>query len=245
VAHDLADHKLELDKAEKYAEAAAASVTTARADVAHVPPELFAEEAKLARYWDTLGWIRFQKDNLEVAQRYFHSAWLLNPDGEIAFHLARVYEKRDDKDNAIRTYALALIAPNPAPEAQARLTLLLGGNSDIPELLVRTKAGTPENPIFHIANSSKSTGTADFTIILSPSPAASAGAYATAVRFIEGKEALRPLADRLRAIDFGPIFPARSPEKLVRSGRLECSAAAVECTFTLLPLGSSQSAKPE
>ena len=245
VARDLADHKLELEKAEKYAEAAADSLATAQVDVAHVPPDLFIVEAKLARYWDTLGWIRFQKDNLEAAQRYFHSAWILNPDGAIAFHLARVLEKRADRDAAIRTYALALIAPNPDPEAQARLTLLLGGNSDIPELLVRTKAGTPENPIFRLENSSKSTGTADFTMIFSPSPTASSGARATAVRFIEGKEELRPLADRLRAIDFGPMFPAPSPQKLVRSGRLECSAASAECTFTLVPLGSSESAKAQ
>jgi len=245
VARDLANHRLELEKAEKYAEEAVASVTTSEVDVAHVPPELFVAEAKLARYWDTLGWIRFQKGNLEAAQRYLHSAWLLNPDGEIAFHLARLYEKRADKESAIRAYVLALIAPNPDPEAQARLTLLLGGNSDIPGLLVRAKAGTPENPVFRVQDSSKSTGTADFTMILSPPPAANAGARATAVRFIEGKEELRPLADRLRAIDFGPMFPTGSSQKLVRSGRLECSAASAACNFTLLPLGSHETAEPE
>ena len=236
VARDLADHKLELDKAEKYAEAAAASVATAQVDVAHVPPDLFIVEAKLARYWDTLGWIRFQKDNLEAAQRYFHSAWILNPDGAIAFHLARVSKSAPIETHAIRTYALALIAPNPDAEAQARLTLLLGGNSDIPELLVRTKAGTPENPIFRLENSSKSTGTADFTMIFSPSPTASSGARATAVRFIEGKEELRPLADRLSRYrlraDVSGSFSAKACAKralgmLRRIGRMHLHAGAV------------------
>jgi tetratricopeptide (TPR) repeat protein len=245
VARDLADHRFELVKAEKYAEAAANSVTTAQVDIAHVPPELFADEVKLARFWDTLGWIYLQKDNLDAAERYFHSAWLLSPNGEIAFHLARVYEKRGDKNRAVHTYALALIAPNPEPDAQARLTLLLGGNSDIPQLLVRTKAGTPESPVFRVENPSKLTGTADFTIILPPSPTSTIGAHATAVRFIEGKEELRPLADRLRVIDFGPIFPARPTQKLVRTGRLECSATSVECAFKFLPLRSSESAKAE
>ena len=247
IAHELADHKIELNKAQQYAQLAVSSTTANMRDVdlAHLPPEQFAQEAKLANDWDTLGWVFLQKGDLDNAQRYIRSAWLLNPGGETAFHLALIYERRDQKQEAIQAYALALTAPDPDPEAQARLTLLLGGNSDIPELLVRTKAGAPENSVFRIGNPSKLTGAADFLISLSPASAPKVGAHSIAARFIAGKEELRPFADHLGAVDFGPMFPDRFPQKLVRSGRLECASPSGECAFTLLPLGSSKTGKSQ
>jgi tetratricopeptide (TPR) repeat protein len=245
IARELADHKIQLDKAQQYAQLAVSSATANLRDVdlAHLPPDQFVQEAKLANTWDTLGWVYFQKNDFDNAQRYIRSAWLLNPRGETAFHLGLVYERRNQKQEAIQTYALALVAPDPDPEAQARLTLLLGGNSDIPELLVRTKAGAPQNPVFRTGNPSKATGVADFLIALSPASAPNSSAHATAARYIAGKEELQPFANHLGPIDFGLVFPARSPQKLVRTGRLECSSPSSECTLTLLPLGTTSSAE--
>jgi hypothetical protein len=44
---------------------------------------------------------------------------------------------------------------------------------------------------------------------------------------------LRPFAEKLRTLDFGPMFPDAAPAKLVRRGTLACSATTGNCTFTL------------
>jgi hypothetical protein len=55
-----------------------------------------------------------------------------------------------------------------------------------------------------------------------------------AVKFVSGNQALRPLAERLRAVDFGPMFPNNEPAKIIRRGTLACSADTANCTFTLI-----------
>jgi hypothetical protein len=61
------------------------------------------------------------------------------------------------------------------------------------------------------------------------------------VRFLVGNEKLRAFVDRLRSLDYGPLFPDASPVKLVRRGTLSCSAAGAECSF-ILHLGDEPSA---
>lgn len=53
-----------------------------------------------------------------------------------------------------------------------------------------------------------------------------------AVKFLSGSEELRPFADRLRALDYGAVFPDPTPAKLIRRGTLSCSKAR-PCTFAL------------
>jgi tetratricopeptide (TPR) repeat protein len=243
VARDLADHKTDLDTAQKYAETAIATVKIVTPDdFTRVPPDLFTHEARLATYWDTLGWVYFQKGDFENAQRFSEASWDLNPSGENAFHLGRLYEARHEKDKAVHTYALALTASDPDAEAQARLTLLLGGNAQIPDLLVRTRAGA-ETQVFSVPNPAKSEGAADFLLLISQPSTSTAHTRATVVRFVAGKEELRSATQRVGAIDFGRMLP--TAEKLVRTGRLVCPQSSAECTFTLLPLGEplSQSAQ--
>jgi hypothetical protein len=55
-----------------------------------------------------------------------------------------------------------------------------------------------------------------------------------AVKFVSGNQNLRPFAERLRAVDFGPMFPDATPAKIVRRGTLACSATTGNCTFTLI-----------
>jgi tetratricopeptide (TPR) repeat protein len=238
VARSLADHKLELARAQKYAESA---VTTAVAnmrtnDPTHVSPEQFSAEAKLANYWDTLGWVHFQLSHFDIAQRYIYAAWLLNQRGEIASHLARVYEKRGQRDQAIRTYALALAAADPDPQAKAPLTLLLAGNSQIAELTDQARATLVSLFSFNLGKLVATTAKADFWLVLSPGAAGNSSARASAARFITGSEELRAFGNRLLALDFGPMFPDASAHELLRRGTLACSSSSAACTFTLLPL---------
>jgi hypothetical protein len=55
-----------------------------------------------------------------------------------------------------------------------------------------------------------------------------------AAKFINGSQDLRPFTEKLKGIDFGPMFPDSSPAKLVRRGTVTCTAATGKCTFTLM-----------
>ena len=152
--------------------------------------------------------------------------------GEVGDHLAQIYERLGQKDRAIHTYALALAAPNSVPETRARLTLLLGGNSQIDSLVTQAK---PEIAALRAIPAGKlldEEAQADFFILLSPTEK---NARVDAVRFVSGSERLRPLADRLRALDYGVPFPDASPLQIVRRATLSCPGQGADCTLTLVP----------
>jgi hypothetical protein len=124
---------------------------------------------------------------------------------------------------------LALAAPHATPDTRARLTLLLGANAQIDNLVSNAK---PELETLRTLPAGKLLATdarADFFVLLSPGEKR---ARVDAVKFISGSEALRPLADRLRALDYGRVFPDTSPAKMIRRGTLSCSKG--QCTFTLI-----------
>jgi len=234
VAYSLASHKLEIDKALAYAKSAVntASVSLKSIDSAHVTPAHFAQTAAVGTYWDTLGWAYFQKNDLDSAERYIRSAWLLNQRGDIAGHLAQIYEKRSQKDEALRTYALALAAPHPDPDSRARLILLLGGNSKIDDLVSEAAPTLIRLRTFSVGKILAEDARADFLLVLAPGEKPSS-ARASSVRFLGGIEKLRPFTDKLRSLDYGPMFPDATPINLVRHGTLSCSAETSECSLVL------------
>lgn len=231
-AFDLAEQKLALDKAQRYAELAIAdaSATLRSADLVHVTDVALDQVEDLAAYWDTLGWIYFQQGDPDRAMPYVRAAWLLSEDGEAGDHLAQIYQKLGQKDRAIHTCALALAASHAIPDTRARLTLLLGGNTQIEDLVNKAK---PELEALRTIVAGKllaEDGRADFFILLSPGQNK---ARVDAVKFISGSETLPPLAERLRSVDYGEVFPDASPAKIIRRGTLSCSAKTGECTFAL------------
>ena len=234
VAFHLAEHKLALDKAQRYAEVAIADAAgdLRSVDLVHLTDQVLAQMEDMAAYWDTLGWIYFQNGDVDRATRYIRAAWVLSQDGEAGDHLAQIYAKSGDKEGAIHACALALAAPHATAETRARLTLLLGGNAAIDDLVRRAK---PELEALRTIPAGRLGGEdarADFFILLSPGETR---AYVDAVRFISGSEALRPLADRLRSLDYGAVFPDTSPAKLIRRGTLSCHGKAGDCELVLLP----------
>src|SRR5208282_3501814 len=108
VAYNLADLKLSLDKAQQYAESALSSAQDKlrSVDLQQVKPEQLDALYRIGDYWNTLGWVHFQKGDLQRAKQYIQSAWLLTEDGGVGDHLAQVYEKLGDKQRAIHAYAL-------------------------------------------------------------------------------------------------------------------------------------------
>jgi Flp pilus assembly protein TadD/transglutaminase-like putative cysteine protease len=232
VAFALAEHNLELDKAAQYAESAIAATAAnlRNIELSRLALDDLNQVASIGVYWDTLGWVNFRKGDLDKAERYIRAAWLLNQHGEVGDHLAQIYEKRGDKQQAARTYAEAIAAPHSVPETRARLIVLLGGNAGIDELVAKSKPELAKIRVFPAGELLKQNARADFFVLLSPG---AKNPKVEAVKFISGSQDLRPFTEKLRALDFGPMFPDASPAKLVRRCTLACSATTGSCALTL------------
>jgi tetratricopeptide (TPR) repeat protein/transglutaminase-like putative cysteine protease len=233
VAYNLANANMELDRAAQYAESAisATDASLRNLQLAHLSLDDLNQVLNIGVYWDTLGWVNFKRGDLDKAERYIRAAWLLDQQGEIGDHLAQLYEKRGEKREAIQLYAEAIAAPHTDPESRARLTLLLGENTGIEELVAQARARLLKSRTFPVGRLLTEKAQADFFILLAPGIKS---ARVEGVKFIGGSPDLRPFADNLRALDFGPMFPSALPSKLVRRGTFACTAAG-ECTFTLIP----------
>ena len=111
VAYNLAQHHLELDKAAQYAESAvsATAASLRNIELAHLSLDELNQVSSIGVYWDTLGWIYFQKGELEKAQRYVRASWLLNQHGEVGDHWRRFMKSaaKKNKPNAC--------TPKPSP----------------------------------------------------------------------------------------------------------------------------------
>jgi Flp pilus assembly protein TadD/transglutaminase-like putative cysteine protease len=236
IAYNLADHDLELDKAQRYAESAvsATAANLRNIELRHLTLDDLTTVASIGAYWDTLGWVYFQRGDLDTAERYLRAAWLLNQHGEVGDHLARIFDKRGRREDAIRTYALAIAAVHSVPETRARLAALLSPDANDQKIdgLV-TKAGVELSALrtFQAGNLLKEKADADFLILLSPGEKE---ARIDEVKFISGSDKLRPFAANLRSLHFMGVFPDALPAKLVRRGTLSCSAATGDCVFVLL-----------
>jgi Flp pilus assembly protein TadD/transglutaminase-like putative cysteine protease len=232
VAYALAEHNLELEKAAQYAESAISATATdlRNVELSRLSLNELNQVASIGVYWDTLGWVNFRKGDLDQAERYIRAAWLLNQHGEVGDHLAQIYEKRGDKQLAARMYAEAIAAPHAVPETRARLIVLLGGNAGIDELVSKSKPELTKIRVFPAGDLLKENARADFFVLLSPG---GKNPKIEAAKFVSGSQDLRPFTEKLRALEFGPMFPDASPAKIVRRGTLACNATTGTCNFTL------------
>src|ERR1700751_4090632 len=233
VAYNLADHSLELDKAQQYAESAVSTTAASlrNIELSNLSLDNLNAVASIGAYWDTLGWVFFQKGDDAKALDFIQASWLLNQDGEVGDHLAQIYQKQGEKDRAIHMFALALAAPHSVPETRARLVILLGGNAGIDERVKQAQAELASIRTLRAGKLLKEDAQADFFVLLSPG---GKNAKVDAVKFISGSEKLRPFAAKLRDLDYGSMFPDAAPVKLVRRGTLACSASTGDCVFTVI-----------
>lgn len=236
VAYFLAVSKVQLDKAQQYAESAVTAVATdlRNVELADLTMDNLQDVTSLAADWDTLGWVHFQKDNLELAEKYITAAWALEQHSEVAYHLGMIYEKRGKKDEAIHMYALAVVADRLVPEAKESLERLVGKDKvqslwqqSVAELgkLRTVKLGAP-------AASVKGATEAQFYVVLMPGPAGKA--QVAEVKFISGDEKLKPAADVLKNGAFNLVFPNETTTKVIRRGTLFCQSAGGTCSFLML-----------
>ncbi len=136
-----------------------------------------------------------------------------------------IYEKRGNRDQAIRYYVLSLVAEGASPNARARLTAL--GVKDIDRRMPDARADLAKRQTVPLNKSDK--GTAEFYLLLSPGKVEQ-------VKFIKGPDNLKSFADILQKTDVGMKFPPQSQAHVVRRAVVRCGTAAPgPCTVELVP----------
>ena len=232
IAYQLSLKKSHLDRAQQYAESAVSATAAALRNVSldRLTREELPLVSSLVAYWDTLGWIEFDEGNLDKAEKYVAAAWTLGHHGEVGDHLGQIYEKRGEKDLALRTYALSMSALRPAPETRERLASLAGGNAKADALVSRYKEELEHLRTVDLGKATQ-TGNADFFILLSRGTGEVA--KVDAVKFVSGDEKLKSYIPALQTADYHLTFPDGTPVKVLRRGTLSCSLTTGSCKFVL------------
>jgi tetratricopeptide (TPR) repeat protein len=233
IAYQLSLKQVHLDRAQQYAESAVTAITNALRNLSldRLSDRDLAMVIELHANWDTLGWVYFARGDLNKAEKYVNAAWELGEYGEVGDHLAQIYQKRGRKDDAVRTYAMALSGLRPTLETRGRLAPLVGGDGKVNSAVEQHKLDLQTLRTVKLGKIAPASGTADFFIVLSSSPA---GARVDAVKFINGEEKLKPLTENLKSAKIDFAFPDEVPTKILRRGILSCSKNSGECEFVMM-----------
>jgi tetratricopeptide (TPR) repeat protein len=227
VAYELANHDLQLDRAQQYAESAVNDIANQlrNVDVQRLRIDDYRRVNAISSYWDTLGWVYFRRGETNQARKFVESAWLLGPNGEVAYHLGEILEKEGKKDEAIQMYATAASVKRAYVPAREKLVAILGdqkkADAAIKKLSGKYDIATP----LDLGSLSKENGQADFAFVFAPGP------KVEGVKFIGGDDKLKTLNDKLALVKYPVEFPDTTPTKLVRRGTVTCKSDA--CTLTL------------
>jgi tetratricopeptide (TPR) repeat protein len=233
IAYQLSLKKAHLDRAQQYAESAVTAISNSLRNLSleQLSDRDLGMVSALDADWDTLGWVYFARGDLEKAEKYVNAAWTLGEHGEVGDHLAEIYEKRGQKDEAIRTYAMSLSGLRPALETKGRLAALVGGDAKATKAVEQHRTDLQTLRTLHLGKIAPAGGTADFFVIVTSS---GGHGQVAAAKFISGEEKLKPLTEDLcnAKIDF--VFPDDTPTKILRRGTLSCSKDSHECDFVMM-----------
>jgi tetratricopeptide (TPR) repeat protein len=242
IAYQLALHHTDLDLAQRYAESAVAGAVLASSTISieHVTPVDLWQITALAAHWDTLGWVYFAQGNAARAEPFLRASWRLLQNADVGDHLAQVYEKLGRRDEAIRTYALALTADNPDDMTRTRLTALLGDPRRVQALVDRSRGELVRERSITLNRAGPAGATADFFVVFRH------GSVET-VTFIEGDRTLASFGDVLRTATYDVLFPDKSEAKIVRRGTVSCApdASTPRCRFVMMLPHDAQLAQQE
>ena len=233
IAYQLSLKGSHLDRAQQYAESAVSATAAALRNVSldRLTQQELPLVSSLVAYWDTLGWVHFANGDLATAEKYVAAAWDLGHHGEVGDHLGQIYEKRGEKDRALRTYALSMSGLRPIPETRGRLAALAGGDAKADAAIARYKDELQRLSTIDLGKSTQ-TGSADFFILLSGGTGS--GTRVADVKFVSGDEKLKSYTDALRTADYHLTFPDDTPVKVLRRGTLSCSVVSRKCEFSLM-----------
>jgi TonB family protein len=230
VAFELAVDKLDLPQAEKFAQSAIAAAVLQMRDTSleHLTREDAFMASRLASYWDTWGWIRFQEGFLPEAEKYVRCAWMIHSFSIDADHLGQIFEKENRNGDAIRMYQMALAVDSTNTETRERLASLAGAGAKIDTLVEEGQGLLKDARTIAVNNSHRAEGFAEFWILLSPGPTV------RGVKFISGDDELAPFEKDLETISYPNTFPEATELKLLRRGRLACTRSSPDCRLQMV-----------
>jgi tetratricopeptide (TPR) repeat protein len=247
VAYELADANQNLKLAGSYARQAVTetSAQTMKAPLESASQADYARMGELAGQWDTLGWVKFRAGDLNAAERYLHSAWLLSQDPVIGEHLVEVYEKTGKRQSAARVCRMALATPGASVDTETKKKLLaegkrLGIESETTTVINGRTYPTSgaggmelsELRSVHVSVNVDLHGEAKNATFAIALENGHAGAQA---QFLSGDEELRPAEKALANAKFDQPFPDEVPARILRRGILSCSIYTKTCMFVLFP----------
>ena len=240
IAYQLSLKKVHLDRAQQYSESAVTAIAAGlrNATLNQLNNRDLASVSALVANWDTLGWVYFARGEYAKAEKYVAAAWVVDQRGEIGDHMGQIYEKLGRKDDAIRTYAMAMSALRPVPETRSRLAALIGGDAKVAATIEKYRGDLQETRTIKLGKVAKETGSAEFFVMLIPG---SGGASVEGVKFVSGEEKLKVFSEALKSASYNLTFPDDTPTKILRRGVLSCSNLTGECTFVMMLLADVHS----
>src|SRR5271166_2443590 len=217
IAYSLSEQDVQLERADKYADAAINAVETQLRDVSldNLRFQDLQTGGFLYNVWDTKGWVEFKRGNLDLAQQYIAAAWLASGSGNIGEHLGEIYEKRGNREQAIHYYVLSLADNLPSDQARARLTAL-GVTKGLDPMVEAGRRELKQQRTISLNGSAK--GSAEFYLLISPGKVEQ-------VKFIKGDDALKDFAQQLQSTTVAMKFPPDSSVHVPRRGVVTCGTA--------------------
>lgn len=236
VAYFLSEKSVQLDKALQYAESAVTTtaITLRNVETSSLKLDDMYYVASLAAYWDTLGWVYFQKGDLDAADKYIRAAWTVQQHGDVGYHLGMIEEKRGNKDEAIRFYAQGTEAFRSSQEARESL-FKLSTPPVIDKLRQKAKQELRELNVINMGQlvpNLQNPIQAEFYVVFGPD--ATRNAQVIDVKFINGVDSLKSATPALKAIKYSLVFPDSAQTKIIRRGALHCIPKPGGCTFTMI-----------
>jgi len=242
-AYKLARRNTELERAQKWSETAIAGESAQLHNISldHLSTAQLSRVTAIASYWDTLGWIFFQRGKYQQAAEYIEAAWSLHPLPLVGYHLGKIYEALGRKDDATHAYAMAVAAADSplilplnteeaesAAEAKQRLTQAASSDNPVNKLVEQARSDLAAARQISVPNTLKASGSADFTINIAPS------GKSEQTRQVSGDSSFAPFAKALQSVSFPWRIPSEAQIEIPRRGTLTCSAGKSECTFVVL-----------
>ncbi|HEX8818239.1 MAG TPA: hypothetical protein VF753_22305 [Terriglobales bacterium] len=207
-------------------------------DFDRLTPAAFSAMGVVALEWSRIGWAKFlQKQTLDSIQ-FLTSAWLLSQSGVVADRLGRVYEKEGQKETARHFYALAAARGGPdAQSARDQVTRLSTTPDAAAQEISKASSEVLEMRTVKLPAPSGNGGSAEFALVFD------ASSKPSRAEFLDGDDALRSVADKIRDQQFMVRFPDDSSIKIVRHALLTCAQPG--CSLILQPVESPSNSSAE
>jgi len=229
VAWELAVASAALPQAEAWVRRAIDSTNMLLQDITllEVGPREMIAAGSLSAYWDTMGWIRFRQGEVADAERWVRAAWLLGERPILGDHLGQILERLGRRQEAMRTYALALNARGDSvPGLRGRLERLAGGRAQASALVQQQHLGLQLQRTVRMPRALRHDGAGQIMLLFSPQGVVD-------MDFAPNAEDLAAADVTIRAARFPVVFPDSADIRIPRSGLLSCAARTGECTIVL------------